>query len=405
MKPEARHDDHYEYYSYILCYVDDILVVHHDTLSILERIDKYFTLKPTSIGDPDIYLGAKLRYMNLPNGVWCWRISPSKYVQEAVQNCETRLKEHCNGNYSLLKDAVNPFAYHYEPEVDVSEPLEPDMASYYQYLIGIMQWMVELVRLDIATEVSMLSSHNAYPREGHFEAALQIMAYLKGKHNSRLALDPTYPDIDYETFKIDKYWTHFYGDVSEAITHNAPDPLGKSVYLWIMVDSDQAGDKSTRRSRTGFMIFMNMSLFNWLLNRQPTVETTVFGAEFVAMNRGVETLRGLWYKLRIMSVPIEGPSYVYGNNMSVIHNTLNTASVLKKKSNSICYHFVQEAVSAKECLTSHIPPLKNLSDLLTKVLFGQKHRNLVQGIMYDIYDHNRNDQALQLVKRVCCTLD
>ena len=84
MKPEVRPDDHYEYYSYILCDVDDIMVVHHDAMSILERIDKYFTLKPTSIGDPDIYLGAKLRKMNLPNGVWCWIMSPSKYVQEAV---------------------------------------------------------------------------------------------------------------------------------------------------------------------------------------------------------------------------------------------------------------------------------------------------------------------------------
>ena len=78
MKPEIRPDDHYEYYSYILCYVDNIMVVHHEALSILERIDKYFTLKPTSIGEEDIYLGAKLCKMNFPNVVWCWIISPSK---------------------------------------------------------------------------------------------------------------------------------------------------------------------------------------------------------------------------------------------------------------------------------------------------------------------------------------
>ena len=125
------------------------MVIYDDTLSILERIDKYFTLKPTLIGDPDLYLGAKLYKMKLPNDVWCWSMSPSKYVQEPVQKCEKHLKEHCNGKYSLLEDAVNPFAYHYEPEVDVSEPLDSDMASYYQYLIGIMRWMVELGRLDI----------------------------------------------------------------------------------------------------------------------------------------------------------------------------------------------------------------------------------------------------------------
>ena len=231
------------------------------------------------------------------------------------------------------------------------------------------------------------------------------MAYLKGKHNSQLALDPNYPDIDYETFKIDKDWTHFYGDTSEAILPNAPDPLGKSVDLRIMVDSDHSGDKSTMRSCTGFMIFMNISLINWLSKRQPTVETAFFGAGFVSMKHGVETLRGLCYKLCMMGVPILGPSYVYGDNMSIIHDTLNPTSVLKKKSNSIYYHFVREAVAAKEFLTSHIPTLQILSDLLTKVLFGQKCRNIVQGIIYDIYDHERNYRALQLVKRVGWTLD
>ena len=106
----------------------------------------------------------------------------------------------------------------------------------------------------------------------------------------------------------------------------------------------------------------------------------------------------------MVGVPIEVPSYVHGNNMSVIHNTSNPDSVLKKKSNSIYYHFVREAVAAKECLTSHIPTLQNLSDLLTMVFFGQKRRNLVQGIIYDIYDHDRNYRALQLVKRVRWTL-
>ena len=139
---------------------------------------------------------------------------------------------------------------------------------------------------------------------------------------------------------LDKDWTHFYGDVSEAIPPSAPDPLGNSVDLGIMVYSDYVGDKSTRRSRTGFMIFMNMSLINWLSKIQLTVETAVFGAEFVAMKHGVETLRGLWYKLRMIGVPIAGPSYVYGDNMSVIKNTLNPASLLNNKLNSICFNFV-----------------------------------------------------------------
>jgi hypothetical protein len=51
------------------------------------------------------------------------------------------------------------------------------------------------------------------------------------------------------------------------------------------------------------------------------IESFVFGAKFVAIKLGVEALRGIQYKLRMMGVPIAGLTYVYGNNMSVIHNT------------------------------------------------------------------------------------
>ena len=56
--------------------------------------------------------------------------------------------------------------------------------------------MVKLDRVDIATEVSLLSSHVALPREGPLETIFHLYAYLKQKHNSRLALNPTYPQVD-----------------------------------------------------------------------------------------------------------------------------------------------------------------------------------------------------------------
>ena len=84
---------------------------------------------------------------------------------------------------------------------------------------------------------------------------------------------------------------------------------------------------------------------NWLSKKQATIETSVFGAEFVAMKQGIEAVRGLRYKLRMMGVRISGPTYVYGDNMSVIHNTQRPESTLRKKLNSICYHAVRELVA------------------------------------------------------------
>ena len=114
----------------------------------------------------------------------------------------------------------------------------------------------------------------------------------------------------------------------------------------------------------------------------------MFGAEFVAMKQGMEALRGLRYKLRMMGVKISGPSYIYGDNMSVIHNTQHPESMFKKKSNSICYHAVREAVAMNECIAGHISTNDNPADLCTKIISaGQKRDHLVGLTLYDIADH------------------
>mmetsp|Transcript_14718 Transcript_14718/g.21188 ORF Transcript_14718/g.21188 Transcript_14718/m.21188 type:complete len:136 (+) Transcript_14718:440-847(+) len=68
----------------------------------------------------------------------------------------------------------------------------------------------------------------------------------------------------------------------------------------------------------------------------------------------MECLRGIRYKLRMMGVPISGPSMIYGDNMSVINNTQRPESQLKKKLLSTCYHFCRESVAMGESMTVHV---------------------------------------------------
>ncbi len=116
--------------------------------------------------------------MQLENGEWAWGLSPSKYVQEAVQNCKKYVEETLPKFYKLTCLAPNPFPTDYRPELDTSPKLPPEHASYYQFIMGIYRWMIELGRVDICTEVSMLSSHMALSCQGHLEAALHVMLYL-----------------------------------------------------------------------------------------------------------------------------------------------------------------------------------------------------------------------------------
>ena len=87
----------------------------------------------------------------------------------------------------------------------------------------------------------------------------------------------------------------------------------------------------------------------------------------------------------MMGVPIDGLSYVYGDNMSVTNNTQKPESVLKKKSNSICYHAIREAVAIGEILTTHIPMGENVADLATKVIMNRPERDYLVGkLFFDI---------------------
>ena len=117
--------------------------------------------------------------------------------------------------------------------------------------------MVDLGRVDIIAEVSLLASHLAQPREGHLEAVFIVVAYLNNKHNATMVFDPTYPVIDKGDFKRCD-WRNVYGDVKEAIPPRLPKARGNDVDKRMFVDSDHGGEKLTRRSRTGYILYVNM---------------------------------------------------------------------------------------------------------------------------------------------------
>ena len=163
----------------------------------------------------------------------------------------------------------------------------------------------------------MMSSYTALPREGHLDHVIYMFSYLKTHHNSRLVLDPTYPDINLDVFKRHN-WKQFYGDVKELLPRNAPRSIGKEFIIRDFVDADFAGDSLTRRSRTGFIIMLNGAPLFWFSKKQSSMETSSFGSEFVAMRQCCEYLKGLRYKLRMMGIPVSNPCFIYGDNQSVL---------------------------------------------------------------------------------------
>ena len=93
----------------------------------------------------------------MDNGNKARGISPSKYVQEAVRNCENYLKEQFPADHELIKNAPTSCPLGYELDMNTSLELLLEEASCFQTFIGVMRWMVELGRVDIAVEGSQLT--------------------------------------------------------------------------------------------------------------------------------------------------------------------------------------------------------------------------------------------------------
>ena len=87
-----------------------------------------------------------------------------------------------------------------------------------------------------------------------------------------------------------------------------------------------------------------------------------------------------------MGIPVVVPSYIQGNNQSILSNTTIPDSTLKRKCQSIVYHLVQAGVYRDGWRTAYVNTHKNDADLLTKqLLFGKNHKGFLQRLIHHIY--------------------
>ena len=107
-------------------------------------------------------------------------------------------------------------------------------------------------------------------------------------------------DIDNSQFFRVEWSASAYGECNKYLNPNDQQPKGIGFIMREFVDYDHAGELTTRRSRTGFIIFINLYPIYWLLKRQTPVEMSSFGSKFITMKQCCEYARELCYKLNIM---------------------------------------------------------------------------------------------------------
>jgi hypothetical protein len=156
--------------------------------------------------------------------------------------------------------------------------------------------------------------------------------------------------------------------VEEELPPKMPEPLGQSMNITAFVDANHAGNVVTRRSHTGAIIYLQNTPIIWHSRQQNTVETSMFGSEFVALRCARDLIVALHYKLQMFGIPIEGPAKVLCDNQGVVKNASIPESVLSKKHITINYHAVREAVAAVIIQVGKEDGNTNIADLFTKPL-------------------------------------
>jgi len=376
MRPAQRADGT-EYYEYVLCYVDDILCISADSMGVMKQLQSKFKFKNDKIEPPENYLGARVRYKEV-DGFWMWTISSVDYMKAAVVNVKEGIEKK---RWKLPSNPDTPMATSYTPELDETPELNDDDRTYYQELIGILRWATELGRVDILHEVSILSQYQACPRDGHMQQLLRIFSFLGRYPKMSIYMDYRRPDLSStQQRSTQEEFRRYYRDAEEELPRRMPVPKGEPVVITVWVDASHAANKKTRKSHTGYIIFVNCAPIIWYSKRQNTVEASTFGSEFIAMKSSVEAVTYLRYKLRMFGIPLEKnePAHVICDNESVVNNSTLVESTLNKKHNSIAYHYVRWNVAAGVIRVSWIPSGENLSDPLTKRL-GHEQRDYLFG--------------------------
>ena len=114
-----------------------------------------------------------------------------------------------------------------------------------------------------------------------------------------------------------------------------PIPTGKSVLTHCFVGTNHTGEKNTRISITGILIFCNRDLIIWHSKRQNVVETSTFESDFTAMKKYVELMAALRYELRMFGVPIDGSTEIICENEAVYKNASTPKSQLRKRNHTV----------------------------------------------------------------------
>jgi hypothetical protein len=359
------------YYEYIATYIDDLTIVSKNPEAIIRylEVDAKFKLKGT--GPLSFLLGCD--YFRDETGTLC--SAPKKYIQRMESTYERLFGE-------KPKHFHSPLESNDHPELDTSQFCGEKDTKIYQSLIGALQWIISLGRLDICVHVMSLSSFRVQPRTGHLRRVKRIYGYIsKFKHATIRYLTgiPEMKDIKFEEHD----WSRtVYAGATEEYPSNSPPARGKPVLQYSYVDANLYHDMLSGKAVTAILHFVNQTPIDWYSRKQATVETATFGSENTAARTCIEQMKDLKYTLLSLGVPVYDRSIMIGDNETVVKSGTTPHVKLHKRHLMLSYHYVREAIATGKYAFCWLSGKRNPADILSKHWGYQSVWSLLQPLMF-----------------------
>ena len=302
--------------AYILLYVDDIILSASSAClrkNIMTLLSSEFAMK--DLGRLSYFLGIAVTHIS--NGLF---LSQKQYATSIIARAGM-------SNCSSCPTPVDT-----KSKLSGSAAAPYDDPTKFRSLAGALQYLT-FTRPDISYAVQQICLHMHAPTTEHMGALKRIIRYLQGTLS---------------------YGLHLYKSTVHRILS--------------YTDADWGGCPDTRRSTSGYCVFLGDNLISWSSKRQPTLSRSSAEAEY----RGVANVvsESCWIRNLLLELqcPVHKATLIYCDNVSAIYLSGNPVQHQRTKHIEMDIHFVREKVARGEVRVLHVPSRYQIADIFTKGL-------------------------------------
>ena len=338
---------------FMIVYVDDCLFVgNKDAVKrALSEIQKLFNItRSEDIGD---FIGCKIQRED--NRVL---LSQPDLIDKMLRQFERKL--------SGLREYETPAvaSTHIVRCVTEEEGLTDDEQQEYRSGVGSLLYLIKHSRPELCNSVRELSKVMDKANKAHQKALYRAIRFVQQTKTRQLVLEPKRKGL---TWDLKGY-----------------------------CDSDFAGDTDTRKSVSGFVIYLCGAVIAWRSKGQRSVSLSSTEAEYMAISEVATEILYVAGILKFLGIPLEYPIIVNVDNIGAVYLAKNATPGNRTKHINTRYHFVREYVEDGILKVLFVRSEENDADLFTKNLNKEKFQKHCDSI--GLKDE-QSDSALKMANR------